>query len=139
MEFLTGFEGRFLISLVICVIAGFIIGVERESRKKSAGISTQCFIITGAMLFTLLSDIVSPAARTSIAAGIVSGVGFLGAGIILKSGGGKIKNLTTAASIWFSAAIGMTIGFGWYLIAVIAVIYSIIVPRIPHMHRSKKS
>jgi putative Mg2+ transporter-C (MgtC) family protein len=64
----------------------------------------------------------------------VSGVGFLGAGMILKSDGGLVQNLTTAASIWFSAAIGMSIGFGWYFLALTATVYALIVPRIPHLH-----
>jgi putative Mg2+ transporter-C (MgtC) family protein len=64
---------------------------------------------------------------------VVSGVGFLGAGMILKGEGNKVKNLTTAASVWFAAAVGMVVGFGWYLIAAMAAVYSIIVPRIPHV------
>ena len=63
----------------------------------------------------------------------MSGVGFLGAGMILKSENNKVKNLTTAAAVWFAAAIGMVIGMGWYLIAVLATVYSVIVPRIPHV------
>ena len=63
----------------------------------------------------------------------MSGVGFLGAGMILKSEGDKVKNLTTAAAVWFAAAIGMVIGYGWFVIAVVAAAYAIIVPRIPHV------
>ncbi len=64
---------------------------------------------------------------------MVGGVGFLGAGMILKSEDSKVKNLTTAAAVWFAAAIGMVIGFGWFIIAVIATVYAILVPRIPHV------
>lgn len=70
-----------------------------------------------------------------IAAQIVTGVGFLGAGIILKRDDGGVQNLTTAASIWFSAGIGMSIGFGLYAIAAAATIFSVIVPRIPHISK----
>lgn len=129
---LTGFELPFLIKLCACLIAGFLIGAERESRHKPAGISTHTFVIAGAMLFSMLSTILSRGDPGRIAAQIVTGVGFLGAGIILKEGG-KLQNVTTASSIWFAAAIGMAIGFGWYVIAAIATVFSMIVPRIPHI------
>ena len=129
---LTGFELPFLIKLGACLVAGFLIGAERESRHKPAGISTHTFVIAGAMLFSMLSTILSRGDPGRIAAQIVTGVGFLGAGIILKEGG-KLQNVTTASSIWFAAAIGMSIGFGWYVIAAIATVFSAIVPRLPHI------
>lgn len=131
---LTGFEIPFLIKLGACLIAGFFIGAERESRHKPAGISTHTFVIAGAMLFSMLSTILSRGDPGRIAAQIVTGVGFLGAGIILKSEAGTVVNLTTAASIWFSAAIGMTIGLGLYGIALVATIFSMLVPRVPRIH-----
>jgi putative Mg2+ transporter-C (MgtC) family protein len=76
---------------------------------------------------------IDPNSPARIAAQVVSGVGFLGAGMILKSDDHKVKNLTTAAAIWFAAAIGMVLGFGWYLIAGMATVYAIVVPRIPHV------
>ena len=130
---ITGHETDFLIKLIICAIAGVLIGIERESRGKSAGISTHAFVIGGSMAFTVLSIFMDPNEPARIAAQIVSGIGFLGAGIILKESNGEVINLTTAASIWFSAAIGMLIGFGWYLTAVIAIIFAIFAPRIPHI------
>lgn len=129
---LTGYEFPFLLKLGACLVAGFLIGVERESRHKPAGISTHTFVIAGAMLFSMLSTILSRGDPARIAAQIVTGVGFLGAGIILKDNG-KLQNVTTAASIWFAAAIGMAIGFGWYVIALIATVFSVLVPRIPHI------
>lgn len=130
-QFLTGHETRFIIVMAASIIAGFAVGVERESRGKAAGISTQCLVIGGAAMFTMMSSVISPD-NPSIAAYIVTGVGFLGAGMIIKSGDSQIKNLTTAASVWFSAAIGMSIGFEWYAAAAIATVCSILVPRIPH-------
>lgn len=127
-----------LLNLVFSIIAGFLIGIERESRGKSAGVSTHSFIIGGSMLFTYLSLLIDPNSPARVAAQIVSGIGFLGAGIILKSEGGKVTNLTTAASIWFSAAIGMTVALGIYKVAVFAVLYALIVPRIPHLSSSHK-
>ena len=128
----------FVIDLIIAIVLGTIIGIERESRGKDAGISTNSFVICGAMLFTFISMTVDPASESRIAAQVVTGIGFLGAGLILKDGV-TVRNLTTAASIWFSGAIGMAIGFGYYQIAVIAAFASIIIPRIPHLKHKDKT
>jgi len=125
---------EFTIDLVIAIVLGFLIGAERESRGKDAGISTHTFVISGAMLFTFMSATVDPGSQSRIAAQVVSGIGFLGAGLILKDGL-TVRNLTTAASIWFAGAIGMAIGFGYHQIAVIAGLASIFIPRIPHVHK----
>lgn len=130
---LAGNELEFLLRLGVALLCGFLIGIERESRNKPAGISTNSFVIGGAAMFTFISLSVDPNSPARIAAQVVSGVGFLGAGMILKSEGGVVTNLTTAASVWFSAGIGMAIGFGWYLVAISAAIYAVIVPRIPHI------
>ncbi len=122
----------FTIDLFIAIALGIMIGGERELRNKDAGISTHTFVICGAMLFTFMSMTVDPASQSRIAAQIVSGVGFLGAGLILKDGA-SVRNLTTAASIWFAGAIGMAIGFGYHQIAIIAAVASIFIPRIPHV------
>ncbi|HRK18780.1 MAG TPA: MgtC/SapB family protein [Hyphomicrobiaceae bacterium] len=132
---LTGYEGAFLTKLTLCLVLGAMIGVEREFRNKPAGISTHCFVMAGACLFTFISTVADPNSPARVAAQVVSGVGFLGAGMILKSENNTIRNLTTAAAVWFAAAIGMAIGVGWYAIAVIASIYAVIVPRIPHAKR----
>lgn len=130
---LIGHELEFLIRIAVCLLCGTTIGVERELRNKPAGISTNCFVIAGACLFTFISQQADPSSPARIAAQVVSGVGFLGAGMILKAAGDKITNLTTAASVWFGAAIGMSIGMGWYVVAVIATVYAVLVPRIPHV------
>ncbi len=126
----------FTVDLVMAIVLGTLIGIERESRGKDAGISTNCFVIVGAMLFTFMSATVDPASQSRIAAQVVTGIGFLGAGLILKDGT-SVRNLTTAASIWFAGAIGMAIGFGYLQIAIIAALASILIPRIPHVkHKS---
>lgn len=122
----------FIIDLLIAIALGVMIGGERELRNKDAGISTHAFVICGAMLFTFMSMTVDPASKSRIAAQIVSGIGFLGAGLILKDGA-SVRNLTTAASIWFAGAIGMAIGFGYHQIAIIAAFASVFIPRIPHV------
>lgn len=127
---------NFVVDLVIAVALGFLIGAERELRNKDAGISTHSFVISGAMLFTFMSATVDPASQSRIAAQIVTGIGFLGAGLILKDGA-SVKNLTTAASIWFAGAIGMAIGFGYHQIAIIAAIASVLIPRIPHVRKKR--
>jgi putative Mg2+ transporter-C (MgtC) family protein len=93
-----GYQLDFLIDLGLSLLAGFLIGAERESRGKSAGISTHCLVIGGTMMFTYISAQVDPNSTSRIAAQIVTGIGFLGAGMILKSESTeKITNLTTAA------------------------------------------
>lgn len=135
--FFSGQELVFVVKLIGSLFAGFIIGLERELRGKPAGISTHSLVIGGSMIFTALSIAMDPASPARIAAQVVSGIGFLGAGMILISKGEKIKNLTTAASVWFAAAIGMAIGFGWYLLAGVATLYSVLVPLIPRIGHSE--
>ena len=132
-------EASFLLNLFLCILFASIIGSERELRGKPAGISTHSFVIGGSMIFAFISSIADPESKTRIAAQIVSGIGFLGAGIILKNGSGKISNLTTAASLWFSASIGMAIGFNYHILATLAALYAVIVARIPHVGILRKN
>ena len=136
LELITDAELTFLFNLALSIVLGFAIGAEREARGKDAGISTHSFVIGGAMLFTYMSMLAEPTAPARIAAQIVSGIGFLGAGLILKDGA-SVKNLTTAASIWFAGAIGMTIGFGYPIIALAAALASLLIPRIPHLKKRR--
>lgn len=130
---LSGNELDFAIRLALCLVFGTAIGVERELRNKPAGISTNCFVMAGACLFTFASMSIDPNSPARIAAQVVSGVGFLGAGMIIKGERNTVTNLTTAAAIWFAAAIGMVIGFGWFLVGAMATVYGVVVPRIPHV------
>src|ERR1044072_274479 len=145
----VGLQLDFIIDIIIALAAGFVIGAERESRGKPAGISTNSLVIGGAMLFTYLSSAVDPNSTSRIAAQIVTGIGFLGAGIILKGelfdskeledpSKKKVVNLTTAASIWFSGAIGMAIGFNLYFVAIVSIIFALIVPRIPKFGKRRE-
>jgi putative Mg2+ transporter-C (MgtC) family protein len=146
--FLGVHEIDFLIDISISLIAGVLIGVERESRGKPAGISTHSFVIGGSMIFTYLSALVDPNSTSRIAAQLITGIGFLGAGVILKgeidgklgeADSNKVINLTTAASIWFSAAIGMAIGFNYYLVAIVSIVFAVLVPRIPSIKKRSQS
>jgi putative Mg2+ transporter-C (MgtC) family protein len=135
-----GYQLGFLIDIGLSLLAGFLIGAERESRGKPAGISTHCLVIGGTMIFTYISAQVDPNSTSRIAAQVVSGIGFLGAGMILKSESTeKITNLTTAAAVWFAAAIGMAIGFNFYFMALVAIAFAVLVPRIPHISKIKES
>lgn len=129
-------EIAFLIDLGLALVAGVIIGGERELRGKPAGISTHTLVISDAMLFAFLSQAIGMGDPTRIAAQIVSGIGFLGAGIILKSENKKeVTNVTTAASIWYSAAIGMALGFNFHFIAIVGALYAVLITRIPHISK----
>jgi putative Mg2+ transporter-C (MgtC) family protein len=135
-----GYQLDFLIDIGLSLLAGFLIGAERESRGKPAGISTHCLVIAGTMMFTYISAQVDPNSTSRIAAQVVSGIGFLGAGMILKSESTeKITNLTTAAAVWFAAAIGMAIGFNLYFMALVGIAFAVLVPRIPHISKLKES
>jgi putative Mg2+ transporter-C (MgtC) family protein len=101
-----------LIRLGMAVLMGGLIGAEREFQDKAAGFRTIILITVGSTLFTIFSVSMDPGfTRTRIAANIVTGIGFLGAGAIIREGG-RIAGLTTAATIWLSAALGMGIGAG---------------------------
>ena len=103
-----------LTKLLVALVIGAIIGAEREYRTKSAGFRTVILITVGSTLFTIVSNLMSNDAR--VASNIVTGIGFLGAGAIFKEGA-SVKGLTTATTIWISAAIGMAIGVAQYSLA----------------------
>jgi putative Mg2+ transporter-C (MgtC) family protein len=130
--FISPDELTFFVGLCLSILAGLLMGIERESRHKDAGISTHILVIAGSMLFTFLSTRVDPESTSRIAAQIVTGIGFLGAGLIIKEGI-AVRNLTTAASLWFAAAIGMSFGFGYYLIGMVCALFGVLIPRIPHL------
>lgn len=115
-----------LIKVLIAVVIGGIIGLEREMHSKAAGLRTITLITIGATMFTILSDKFGDPATSRIAANIITGIGFLGAGVILFAEG-KLKGLTTASSIWVAAALGMAVGIGEYVLALATTIIVIIV------------
>ena len=111
-----------LFSLIFAVVLGAVIGIERETRGKWAGLRTNTLICLGAAIFTIISRKIAAGEQDSvarIAAQIVTGVGFLGAGAIIQDRGG-VHGLTTAATIWLVASIGMACGAGYHLLAVIS-------------------
>ena len=117
-DFLTGI----VIQVLCAILVGFLIGFNRELSNKAAGIKTNIMICLGATLYTSLSLLninpdVAGQDPNRLAAQIVSGIGFLGAGAIMR-GDGHISGLTTAATIWVVAALGVAIGFGFPSIAI---------------------
>ena len=116
-----------LIRIGFAVLIGGLIGAEREFRDKAAGFRTIILITVGSALFTIFSASLDPGfTRTRIAANIVTGIGFLGAGAIVREHG-RIGGLTTAATIWLAAALGMGIGAGELLFVALSTLIVIIV------------
>jgi putative Mg2+ transporter-C (MgtC) family protein len=111
-----------LISIVLAALLGAGIGLERELSGKAAGLRTNLLICLGASVFTIISREMATGAEgslTRIAAQIVTGVGFLGAGAIIQDRRG-VHGLTTAATIWLVASIGMACGGQFYILAIVA-------------------
>lgn len=104
------------IQLVISFFIGAIIGAEREYRTKTAGLRTMIMIALGSTIFTEVSIIIGQGSPDRIASNIVTGIGFLGAGVIFKDGL-SISGITTATTNWITAALGMAVGAGQYYIA----------------------
>lgn len=120
--------------LTACLLGG-LIGWERERHRNivSAGIRTYGAISLGACAFGILSTIVGNTDPTRIAAQVVTGIGFLGGGIIFRQGD-YITGLTTAATLWATAAVGLSISFGYYLVGIITAILIFLLlymPRLP--------
>ncbi len=115
-----------LTAICVAVLVGSAIGIERQFRDKAAGLRTLIFICMGATLFTLISRRLAPQDPVRIAANVVTGVGFLGAGVILRHSG-RVVGVTTAAVIGLTAALGMAIGSGFYLLAVFTTCVTVVV------------
>jgi len=109
--------------IALAAVLGAVIGVQREYRGNPAGIRTLALVCMGSALFADLSRLYGDQDR--IAAQIVSGVGFLGAGLIFREGY-SVKGVTTAATIWATAAVGVAIGIEGYIIAVFGAVFSVI-------------
>src|SRR3989338_6951289 len=123
--------------LVLAVIAGGLIGLEREIVHRPAGIRTHMLVCLGSALFVLVTIEALPHEAARIIAGIATGIGFLGAGTIFKAKD-EVHGLTTAASIWAVAGVGIAIGFGYYMITLLAVVLILIILQLNKMEFFKK-
>lgn len=123
-------NGHIILRLGVAVILGMLIGAERILVHKEAGMKTHALVSMGSALFVIISVYLSAlytgADSTRIAANIIVGIGFLGAGSIILEGS-RLKGLTTASGLWVTAGIGMAAGFGLFSLAVVSTIFILIV------------
>lgn len=133
-------QAEMILRILVSVILGAIIGYERERSHKPAGLRTHIFVCMGSCLFTIASFFMIPenaggsADVTRIAAGVVAGISFIGAGSIIALRG-DVKGLTTAASLWVIAAIGLMVGMGNYLLPTVATIISYVILRLDRLEK----
>ncbi len=127
-------ELEMVLRLLMAAALGAIIGYQRERAGKQAGLRTHVLISVGVALFTVTSIYGFGAAGdpARVAAGIVAGIGFLGAGAIIRGGEGIVAGLTTAATIWAVAGIGLAAGAGLYLVSALTTVIVLIILFLPH-------
>lgn len=114
-----------LLQIAVAGVLGAAIGLERELNAQPAGLRTHMLVSVGAALFTLVGE-VAGSEPTRIAAQVVTGIGFLGGGAILREGA-TVRGLTTAASLWVTAAIGVAVGLHWWFAATATTVLALIV------------
>jgi putative Mg2+ transporter-C (MgtC) family protein len=124
-------EIEMVLRLLLAAVLGGVIGFQREKAGKPAGLRTHALIAMGAALFTIAGTLAFSGDPARIAAGVVAGVGFLGGGAILHRHR-NVEGLTTAATMWISAAIGLAAGAGLYIVAPVTAIVTLIVLFLPH-------
>ena len=136
-ENFVNFDFESLIKLILALGLGALIGFERQLKHRPAGLRTHMLVSIGATIFTLvsLSFDIEPA---RIAAGIVAGIGFLGAGSIIAHKG-HVRGITSAATLWVVAAIGLAVGIGQYWIAIISSIAIFLVLQLGRFEKQNNS
>lgn len=134
---------RITLRLLVAAVLGGLLGYEREHHGKSAGVRTHMLVAMGAALFVLIPQQagVSTSDMTRVLQGLITGVGFLGAGtIIFKSGQDEVRGLTTAAGIWVTAAIGLAAGMGRESTAILSTFVALfILAAVPRIVRDRKA
>lgn len=130
-------EMMYAVRAIVAALLGGFIGWEREWHGREAGIRTYASVALGSCVFALISSHIPGAEPSRLAANIVTGVGFLGAGIILRDKG-QVVGLTTAATVWSTAAVGTAIGFGMYPLAILTAIIVFGVLAVHHLPGWKK-
>lgn len=145
MEFIETYHINLLVRIIISCICGIFIGFERKNRAKEAGVRTHCIVACASALMMIISkygfyDLITEAMKNGadvrldpsrLAQGIVTGVGFLGAGMIYIRRG-SIRGLTTASGIWATSGIGMAIGAGMYIVGIFATVIILFIQVILH-------
>lgn len=141
MEYLFDNQGTFFLRIVITCICGGIIGIERQQRNKVAGVRTHLMIALAATLMMIISkygflDVIGQKGISwdvsRIAAGIITGVGILGGGLIFTGKQGSVSGMTTAAGVWVTIGIGMAIGAGMYILGIGTTIIVVLLQLILH-------
>ena len=119
---------RVALRLLFAGVLGGLLGYQREHRGKSAGLRTHVLVAMGAAMFAMVPQLAgaSPNDMTRVVQGIVVGIGFLGAGAILRQPSGTIRGLTTAASLWVTTAIGLAVGVGYYEAAIAVTVATLV-------------
>ena len=127
-----------LIRLVLALVASGLVGLERETTKHPAGLRTHMLVCVASTLITLTSIQMYPEDPTRIASGIITGIGFLGAGTIFRDRN-HVRGLTTAASLWSVAGVGLALGAGAYFISIMATASMLFILRLGVMNSRKKT
>lgn len=112
-----------IVRLLAATVAGMILGINRELMDKPAGVRTHAVVALGAAIITLLATLPpsDPTSASRALQGVITGIGFLGAGVILRDmSAGTIRGLTTAATIWLAACLGAACGLGYWSVAAVA-------------------
>lgn len=130
-------DAEMILRILLALLLGGIIGFERERHGVSAGIRTYGSIAMGACIFGLLSFLMQGADPTRIASQVATGIGFLGGGLIFRQGD-YVSGLTTAATLWVTAAIGVAVSFGMYTISISSSILVFLVLYLPKLAWWKK-
>ncbi|MCD6477501.1 MAG: MgtC/SapB family protein [Candidatus Aenigmarchaeota archaeon] len=128
---------EFILRIFVSLLLGALVGLEREMTGKPAGLRTHIFVSMGACLFTISSFYLTGSMSVDssrIAAGIVTGIGFIGAGSIIATHG-RVRGLTTAASLWIVSAIGLMVGLGNYILSTLSAVLVFIVLRLGKIER----
>lgn len=134
MEALTGSYSQIIFQAILALVLGALIGLERELKRKEAGLQTYSLVSLGACLFTIISIALVNFSRgpnividpSRIIQAVAIGIGFIGAGVIFQRPS-RIEGLTTAAGLWTTAAIGIAIGIELYFLAILGAILAIII------------
>lgn len=136
-EEFANFDYEIILTLLLAVGLGALIGFERELKRRPAGLRTHMLVSLGAAIFAIvsLSFDVEPA---RIAAGVVAGIGFLGAGSIIAHKG-HVKGITSAATLWVVASIGLSVGLGYFVIAIVSALFVFAILRLGHFEKKFSS
>lgn len=130
-------ELELALRLVIAVVLGSLIGLERELARRPAGLRTHALVCLGSCLFTVIS-VHSFSMDAKIAAAIVTGIGFIGAGNIIATRG-HIRGITTAASLWAVAGIGIAVGVGSYILSTVTTFLAVVILRFKRSEKPQRA